>query len=212
WHVALQQSENSPFLLQQEREALVVARLLLAEGKTAPALERLEDWYVRSATGQRGRSELEILILKALAHAVDRSLLEAYQALHRALEFAYQAGYVRAFVQEGEAMEMLLRSISTGDNLEQTKFVRRLQHELTQDQTSNKLTDRLEVLATVDPLSPQEQRVFLLIAEGESNPDIADALGVSINTIKTQVKNIYSKLNIRTRRQAREMARSLNLI
>ncbi len=212
WHMTLQQSEGSPFLLQQEREVLVVARLLLAQGKTAPALELLDDWYERSATGQRGRSELEILILKALAHAVDRSLPEAYRALHHALEFACQAGYVRAFVQEGEAMEMLLRSISIGDNLELAKFVRRLQRELTQDQTSNELTDRLEVLATIDPLSPQEQRVFLLIAEGESNPDIADALGVSINTIKTQVKNIYSKLNIRTRRQAREMARSLNLL
>jgi LuxR family maltose regulon positive regulatory protein len=210
WHVALQQSDSSPFTLQQEREALVSARLLLAQGKTAQALDLLEQWHQRSTNGQRTRSRLEILILKALIHAVDRAFLEAQTALYQALEFAYRAGYVRPFVQEGEAMALLLKGISTGDNLELTNFVHHLLRELAQSPTQHALSERLEVLATVDPLSPQEQRVFLLIAEGQSNPDIADTLGVSINTIKTQVKNIYSKLNISTRRQAREMARTFN--
>lgn len=212
WHVALQQNESSPFLLQQEREALVTARLLLAQGKTAPASNLLEHWHRHCTSGQRTRSELEILILKALIYAVDRALPQAYATLSQALEFAYRAGYIRPFVQEGEAMALLLKGISTGNNLELTNFVHRLLRELAHDHTSNALSERLEVLATIDPLSPQEQRVFLLIAEGQSNPDIADMLGVSINTIKTQVKNIYSKLNINTRRQAREMARALHLL
>lgn len=212
WHVALQQNESSPFLLQQEREALVTARLLLAQGKTAPASNLLEHWQRQCTSGQRTRSELEILILKALIYAVDRALPQAYATLSQALEFAYRAGYIRPFVQEGEAMALLLKGISIGDNLELTNFVHRLLRELAHDHTSNTLSERLEVLVTIDPLSPQEQRVFLLIAEGQTNPDIADTLGVSINTIKTQVKNIYSKLNINTRRQVRQMARALNLL
>lgn len=212
WYVALQRSESSPFLLQEEREALVTARLLLAQGKTAPAIHLLEQWQRRCISGQRARAELEILILKALIYAVDRDLPQAYATVSQALEFACQAGYILPFTQEGQAMALLLKGVSTGDNLELMRFVHRLLRDLTHDQTTNALSERLEVLATADPLSPQEQRVFLLIAEGHTNPDIADMLGVSINTIKTQVRNIYSKLNIHTRRQAREMARALKLL
>jgi LuxR family maltose regulon positive regulatory protein len=111
WQVALQQKESSPFLLQQEREALVTARLLLAQGRTASASDLLEPWHRRCTSGQRTRSELEILILKALIYAVDRALPQAYATLSQALEFAYRAGYIRPFLQEGEAMALLLRGV-----------------------------------------------------------------------------------------------------
>lgn len=64
----------------------------------------------------------------------------------------------------------------------------------------------------VEPLSPQEIRVLRLMAEGRSNPEIAEALVVSVNTIKTQVQSIYRKLNINSRKEARDVARELDLV
>ncbi|MGH2522525.1 MAG: response regulator transcription factor, partial [Anaerolineales bacterium] len=64
----------------------------------------------------------------------------------------------------------------------------------------------------LEPLSPQERRVLRLLAAGLSNPEIARELAVSPNTIKTQVKSIYRKLNVNTREEAREVARELNLL
>ncbi len=64
----------------------------------------------------------------------------------------------------------------------------------------------------LEPLSPQEQRVLRLLAAGLSNPEIARELVVSTNTIKTQVKSIYRKLDVSNREQAREIAHELNLV
>jgi DNA-binding NarL/FixJ family response regulator len=51
-------------------------------------------------------------------------------------------------------------------------------------------------------LTEQEKLVLSLIAEGEDNKGIAQTLGVSQNTIKTHVRNIFTKLEVSSRTQA----------
>lgn len=52
------------------------------------------------------------------------------------------------------------------------------------------------------PLTAKERRVLDLIKEGMSNQAIADEMQLSINTIKTHVKNIFRKLKVNSRTQA----------
>jgi tetratricopeptide (TPR) repeat protein/transcriptional regulator with XRE-family HTH domain len=58
----------------------------------------------------------------------------------------------------------------------------------------------LEHQATL--LSQREQEVLALLAAGNSNREIAEALVVEVGTVKWHLKNIYSKLQVRTRTQA----------
>jgi DNA-binding NarL/FixJ family response regulator len=51
-------------------------------------------------------------------------------------------------------------------------------------------------------LTPQQLRVLSLIAEGMDNAMIADALSLSKNTIKTHVREIFSRLGVTDRTQA----------
>lgn len=51
-------------------------------------------------------------------------------------------------------------------------------------------------------LTEQEKLVLSLITEGEDNKGIAQTLGVSQNTIKTHVRNIFTKLEVSSRTQA----------
>jgi len=51
-------------------------------------------------------------------------------------------------------------------------------------------------------LSKREAEVFTYIAQGLSNEEIAEKMFVSKNTIKTHIKNIYSKLDVKNRIQA----------
>ena len=53
-----------------------------------------------------------------------------------------------------------------------------------------------------DQFSSTETIVYKLLCAGMSNEEIANARNVSVNTIKTQLKNIYTKLNVKNRTAA----------
>ena len=70
----------------------------------------------------------------------------------------------------------------------------------------------LPVQPLVEPLSARELEVLRLLAVGRSNPEIAQQFVVSINTVKTQLKSIYGKLNVHSRADAVAKARALRLV
>ena len=61
-------------------------------------------------------------------------------------------------------------------------------------------------------ITPREEAVLGLLAAGKSNKEIAQKLGVSPNTVKTQVASLYQKLEVQRRTQAVQKARELALI
>ena len=62
------------------------------------------------------------------------------------------------------------------------------------------------------PLSEREQQVLEMVAKGFMQAEIADILGVSINTISTYIKRIYKKLAVNSRTSAVHRANALGLI
>ena len=61
-------------------------------------------------------------------------------------------------------------------------------------------------------LSKRELEVLGLMAEGNSNREIADRIFVSVSTVKTHNQNLFEKLDVKRRTQAIEKAKRLNLI
>ncbi|WP_323755788.1 ATP-binding protein [Roseivirga sp.] len=53
-------------------------------------------------------------------------------------------------------------------------------------------------------LVEREAEILYLLAKRYSNPEIAEALFISINTVKFHIKNIYGKLGIKTRKEVAE--------
>lgn len=61
-------------------------------------------------------------------------------------------------------------------------------------------------------LTLREQEVLTQLAAGKSNKEIAQKLGVSPNTVKTQIASLYQKLDVQRRTQAIQKARELAII
>jgi LuxR family maltose regulon positive regulatory protein len=63
-----------------------------------------------------------------------------------------------------------------------------------------------------DELSPSELRVLRYLPTNLTRPDMARELYVSVNTVNTHIRNIYSKLGARDRSSAVSRARELRLL
>ncbi len=64
----------------------------------------------------------------------------------------------------------------------------------------------------IEPLSERELDVLRLLGSDLGGPGIARELTVSLNTVRTHTRNIYSKLGVNTRRAAVRRASELDLL
>jgi LuxR family maltose regulon positive regulatory protein len=209
WSKAPPAQTQLSMLLQQETRAFLLARHHIARGCPQEALALLDAWEQDSAQNGRLRSQVLAPSLKALAER--GAPTKAAQALTQALALAQPKGFKRIFLDEGARMADLLQVyLSEPANRSARVYAATLLHLFPAEAQEN---SRIPAVAyRMEPLSQQELRVLRLLAAGLSNPEIARELVVSTNTIKTQVKSIYHKLNVRSRAQAREVAHALNLL
>ena len=64
----------------------------------------------------------------------------------------------------------------------------------------------------IEPLSERERDVLRLLVNGLNNSAIADALSVSVPTVKTHVQHILHKLHVSDRTQAALLAVRAGLV
>jgi DNA-binding NarL/FixJ family response regulator len=96
-----------------------------------------------------------------------------------------------------EELIAAVHTIAAGDSLLSPSVTRRVIDRMAQQPTPE-LADR----AKLDELTAREREVLGLIARGLSNREIAAALVVQESTIRTHVKRILMKLDLRDRVQA----------
>jgi LuxR family transcriptional regulator, maltose regulon positive regulatory protein len=193
----------------REFEHITLARVLLAQHTTArdegalhDATGLLQRLLEAAEVGGRTGSVIEISVLQALAAG---GVSDALVTLERALSLAEPQGYIRIFVDEGAPMAALLRAAAKEGIAR--NYVRRLLAALTKTD-SDSPTDQ----GLIEPLSERELEVLRLLATDLSGPGIARTLVVSLNTVRTHTKNIYTKLDVNDRRAAVRRAGELNLL
>lgn len=200
-------------LLQQETRQLLHARLLLARDEAETALPMLERCLAFAQQGKHVMRALEIELLIALAHAALKQGHKARQQLSLVLAQARSEGFLRLFLDEGEPLAALLRSLLPSlTDRPLRAFAQSILHACTASLPTQSASRNGTESSLLEPLSAQEQRVLALLVAGRSNPEIAETLIVSVNTVKGHVKNLYRKLNVNTRMQASEVARRFKLI
>jgi LuxR family maltose regulon positive regulatory protein len=153
--------------------------------------------------GQRLRKLITIYLLMALAELGQDDRKSALQHLVGAVSIAAPQGYLRAFLDEDQAILDLLPE------------VRHIAPEFVDEllaYPSSVPGPPPEIEQPYEPLSARELEVLHLVARGYSNRQIAEALFVTLGTVKKHLNNIFSKFQVKNRTQAAARARELNLI
>jgi LuxR family maltose regulon positive regulatory protein len=214
WQETCALSEQEAPTYEQEEIALTLVRVLLAQGEAEPAERILLRWH--SLAHEQGRvSEIELLALLALARDAQGQVSEALALCHQALLLAQAGRYCRLFLEAGRPMSRLLNLLYAQERGKAVApYLQQLLKVVNVDQADDAaqppLAGAREPL--LEPLSPRERTVLRLLAAGLSSREMADELVVSINTIKTQLKSLYRKLQAGSRQEALTTARYWQLL
>ncbi|MEJ7773044.1 MAG: LuxR C-terminal-related transcriptional regulator, partial [Geodermatophilaceae bacterium] len=224
----------------REYEHLTLARLLLARHRVvqhgaaqhpdlatrdpvAAALGLLERLHAAATVAGRDGSLAEIRMLQALTHHALGDLPQALVTLSSALvEAPEPESYVRLYLDEGPPMVTLLQhaasaanpaSAHAADDRSDTQgepvreWVRRL---LIRARTPVGSSESQQSLS--EPLSRRELEVLRLLDSELTGPEIARELYVTVNTLRTHTKRIFTKLDANTRAAAVQSARDRGLL
>jgi len=205
-------ADTSPFY---PRLNLTPARILLAQGDKDRAGEQLASCYEIASDNGWQYGLIETLSLRALA-ATDVST--ALSFLKEAFVLAEPEGFVRTFTDKGEPMaELLQQAKSWGIRPTYvTKLLNAMIHgrylPVTLTAEVVQPFSGLEQQSPIaEPLSDREIQIMNLLVKRRTNAEIAQELTVSVNTVKSHLQHIYTKLDVHDRRAAAAKAESLNL-
>jgi DNA-binding NarL/FixJ family response regulator len=122
---------------------------------------------------------------------------------------ALRAGASGFLLKRTPAADLIagIRVIASGDALLAPSVTRRLI-----DQFSQRPAARRTDARTLEGLTEREREVLILVARGLSNAEIAELLVLSEGTVKTHIKHIFSKLDLRDRTQAVILAYDSGLV
>ena len=192
-------------LAQTHALPICQARVLLAQGDPAGALEALEP-VRREAEARNWQDErLRAMALQVVAHQAGGETEAAVRLLGDVLALAEPGSFIRLFVDEGAPMKQVLQ-VAASRGLA-PDYTQRLLAAFAPGGARRAAQSADEVA-----LSERELEVLQHIAEGRTDRVIADRLYLSLHTVKVHARNIYSKLGVNNRTQAVARARELGLL
>jgi LuxR family maltose regulon positive regulatory protein len=222
-------------------EVLLLVRVLLAQQQYAQAVDTLESFREHLDQPADIEKTLEWMALYIVAlHHAGKSAQVAPIAT-RLLAMTESEGYLRLYLDAGEPMRQALLALleaagkggpdapqEDGNSVSAVpifrSYVSRLVAAFEQEQRTrtHRATDQQKIPSEsevaelqrqgIEPLSRQELRVLRLLVAGQTYAEMAEALIVSPNTIKTQVSSIYRKLGVSRRAEAIAVTQRLQLL
>ncbi|MCP4541922.1 MAG: tetratricopeptide repeat protein [Chloroflexi bacterium] len=206
WAQNVRLDSDVPLSAYREAELIILAQVLLAQGRHGEAVDLIDLLLPKAESGKRWGRVIDLLTCQALACEAQGQPDQAIAALARAFTLAEPEGYVCTFVDKGEPMAVLLQKAASQGIA--PEYARRLLAALPRTSTPpHPIAQPL-----IEPLSDRELEVLRLVVAGLSNREIAEQLVITVGTTKWHINNIYGKLAVSHRGQAIARTRELGLV
>jgi LuxR family maltose regulon positive regulatory protein len=200
------------------RFLVVKTSLLYAQGHYLDVITALDQVMEEISLSDEEWVLMNLLPLQALALQALGRVDEALNLICHCLIMARPEGFVRVFVKHGAPMLRLLQmAAKRGIEVE---YVNRLlpAFKIPASPAASAMPDSPEThskysgAVLIEPLSDREIEVLRLLDSPLTSVEIGRELYVSVNTIRTHMRNIYAKLGVNRRGDAVQVAKRIKLI
>ena len=194
--------------------ALASAYLAVAQNCPQDAIAILVNLLREAEGGHSVYLALRLRLALAVALFGANERVKAMEVFRKALKVAATAGVFQTILDEGPEIGPLLQVVRSGvehtahasQNLPYVDRLLEGWRSLYQSEPGR------DAAGVKESLSSRERNILQLIAEGQSNKEIARTLGIAPETVKSHVKSIFLKLEVDKRAQAVARAQGLGLV
>ncbi|MBV9951420.1 MAG: AAA family ATPase [Acidimicrobiia bacterium] len=198
----IQDSAGSLVTVGGPEEALLrAARHVMTSGGSSTSTYSLVAPTLASTSAVHPRTSIDLRVLAALSFSADGTSDLALEHLRGAVGEAVATGVLAPLLDPCPRLVALLGVLTMEASPVQSTVLELLD-----------AIGRVHGPGFVAPLTEQERVVLGFLPTLMSNQEIADAMHLSVNTVKTHVKAVYRKLGVERRRHAVVRARQLELI
>jgi len=196
---------------------LTKARIYTEQAQYTLALEMLDRLITQTKSHHHIYHLIQALSLKALVHLKTHDNEAARTSINESVLLASQDGFISVYTNEHQNIQQALALCSDptiSDNyLQKLTSILGIQANLTPTQAELPGAAALESnKQLIEPLSQRELEVLDLINQGLANKEIARKLTLAPATVKAHIRNLYGKIEAKSRTEALSKARSLGLI
>lgn len=205
---ALAASARSPL---ERRDFGRAARLVrawceLADGRYTVALGVLQSLLDEAAAEGRRLDAIGLRTGLALAQLAEGATDRAAASLREAAQGVQATGALRALLDQPVPLASLLQAgLRARAELGAHPWLEPLLVRLQRSEGAVTAPRGNGSSAPLQALSPREHHILRLLADGQSNKEIARGLGIAPETVKTHVSKIFTKLGAQNRAQAAAM-------
>ena len=218
-YLGIYRAGQEPLTYYANRILIITARYAIFADKLPEAVRILDELISKAKQEASALFKSQALILKALALQKLGKVDLAVSSLIAAIEMIAPEPFFQIFLREGPSMKHLLeqtqkrlsapenQSGSGTSNVQISQFIALVLAKMTSASPKTKGSK-----SSHSDLTTREIEVLSCLAQGLTYSDTAEQLFISINTLKTHIKNIYRKLNVANRTQAVNKAKVLRLL
>jgi LuxR family transcriptional regulator, maltose regulon positive regulatory protein len=183
--------------------------LLITESKFKEAEKILFELQTMSQNANWIETLISVKIVYAILYKHIGDKEKAVASLIEALEYAANENILMSFIYYHDRIKELLIDVFKIQTTTKTNIPKELIDKL---KRALEEIEKFKKNKLVSVLSDRELEALKLIAEDLTNQEIADKLFISLNTVKTHVKNILLKLEVDSRIRAVTKGKELGII